>query len=50
MANRMFYYFSGDSSHFTSQAAPKAEYATAAVTQMLGNSDALRGGPAGHEL
>ncbi|KAF2443884.1 hypothetical protein P171DRAFT_433042 [Karstenula rhodostoma CBS 690.94] len=50
MANRMFYYFSGDSSHFTTQAAPKAEFATAAVTQMLGGGDALRGPAAGHEL
>ncbi|KAF9731795.1 hypothetical protein PMIN01_09724 [Paraphaeosphaeria minitans] len=50
MANRMFYYFSGDSSRFTSQAAPKAEFATAAVTQMLGSGDALRGPAAGHEL
>lgn len=50
MTNRMFYYFSGDSSHLTTQAAPKAEFATAAVTQMLGGGNAIRGPAAGHEL
>lgn len=50
MVNRMFYYFSGDSSHLTSQAVPKPEFATAAP-QLLSTANALRGGSAaGHEL
>lgn len=51
MTNRMFYYFSGDSSHITSQMPTSKEFATAA-TQFLNNGEALRQGAAtaGHEL
>ena len=41
MAHRMFYYFSGDSSHFTSAAAAQKELGEVA-TQFLGGAEAGR--------
>lgn len=52
MANRMFYYFSGDSSHFASAAPAKSPFTTAAA-QFLSNTDAVRqagGSGLPHEL
>ena len=48
MAHRMFYYFSGDSSHFTT--APAAKDFGTSATQLLSNANAQHAGAATHDL